>query len=91
MAPTAEDAGMVAFSFEEGKMQFQEFPQADGSIEVQMDGRRLACAVCGGTHFHERNSLLNTRAATLFNVSWANKEATNYICTQCGYIFWFML
>ncbi|MGA3094953.1 MAG: DNA-binding protein [Bryobacteraceae bacterium] len=72
-------------------MQFQEFPQADGTIEVQMDGRPLTCTVCGGAHFHERSSLLNTRAAAFFNVNWANKEATNYICTQCGYVFWFML
>ena len=46
--------------------------------------------VCGGTHFHERNSLLNTRAATFFRFDWANKEATNFICANCGYIFWFM-
>jgi rubredoxin len=46
--------------------------------------------VCGGTRFHERNSLLNTRAAVFFNVNWANKEATNFICANCGYIFWFM-
>ena len=38
----------------------------------------------------KRNSLLNTRAATFFNFDWANDEATNYICAQCGYIFWFM-
>ena len=72
-------------------MDFQEVQQADGSIEVIAAGRRLTCAVCGGTHFHERNSLLNTRAATFFRFDWANKEATNYICTQCGYVFWFML
>ncbi|MBZ5585353.1 MAG: hypothetical protein LAQ30_24755 [Acidobacteriia bacterium] len=66
-------------------------PQADGSISVVAAGRQLVCTVCGGTRFHERNSLLNTRAATFFRFDWANKEATNYICNQCGYIFWFML
>ena len=72
-------------------MEFQELQQADGSIRVTMGGKALACTVCGCTSFHERSSLLNTRAATFFNFDWANKEATNYICTQCGYIFWFML
>jgi len=71
-------------------MSFQEIHQADGSIEVEAFGRKLACAVCGNTTFHERNSLLNTRLATFFNVDWANKKATNYICTRCGYIFWFL-
>jgi len=69
---------------------FQEVQQQDGSIEVIAGGKQLVCVVCGGTHFHERNSLLNTRAATFFRFDWANKEATNFICTQCGYIFWFM-
>jgi hypothetical protein len=76
---------------EEEHMSFQEIQQADGSIEVMVGERRLTCPVCAGTHFHERNSLLNTRAATFFNFDWANKEATNYICAQCGYIFWFMV
>ena len=72
-------------------MDFQENAQADGTIEVIFGGKQLTCTVCGGTHFHERNSLLNTRAATFFRFDWANKEATNYICAQCGYIFWFMV
>ena len=71
-------------------MDFQELPQQDGSIDVIAGGKRLTCVVCGGTHFHERNSLLNTRAATFFRLDWANKEAANFICTNCGYIFWFM-
>ncbi len=72
-------------------MEFQELPQADGTIRVTMGSKQLACTVCGCTGFHERNSLLNTRAATFFRFDWANKEATNYICSNCGYIFWFML
>lgn len=71
-------------------MDFQELPQQDGSIGVIAGGKELACVVCGGTRFHERSSLLNTRAAALFRVDWANKAATNFICSNCGYIFWFM-
>lgn len=63
----------------------------DGTIQVRVGAnRQLTCSVCGGQRFHERNSLLNTRMATFFKVDWANKEATNYICVECGYIFWFM-
>jgi predicted nucleic-acid-binding Zn-ribbon protein len=62
---------------------------ADGMVEVSVFGRRLACVVCGNATFHERDSLLNTRLSTFFNLDWANAAATNYICTQCGYIHWF--
>jgi len=34
-------------------------------------------------------TLMNTKGATFLGVEWANKEATNYVCEQCGYIFWF--
>ncbi len=71
-------------------MDFQEVEHGEGTIEVLIGERKLTCAVCGQQEFHERNSLLNTRAATFFNVDWANKEATNYICAHCGYIFWFL-
>ena len=71
-------------------MNIQETSQGDGTIAVEVLGKKLACAVCGNATFHERNSLLNTRAATFFKVDWANKTATNYICAQCGYIFWFL-
>ncbi len=69
---------------------FQEIDRGDGTIEVEIGQQKLKCSVCGHQQFHERNSLLNTRAATFFKFDWANKEATNYICAQCGYIFWFI-
>ena len=72
-------------------MTLTEHDCGDGTIQVRVGAdRQLTCAVCGGQRFHERNSLLNTRAATLFNLDWANKQATNFICVECGYIFWFL-
>jgi hypothetical protein len=71
-------------------MEFREITQPDGAIEVFAGERQLRCVFCGSSRFHERASLLNTRAATFFNFDWANKEATNYICVHCGYIFWFL-
>jgi DNA-directed RNA polymerase subunit RPC12/RpoP len=66
-----------------------ETPLPDGTVEVTAAGKTLACAVCGNSTFHERNSLLNTRFATFMRFDWANAQAVNYICTRCGYIFWF--
>lgn len=53
-------------------------------------GKKLVCPVCDHKYFHTRKSMLNTRGLTFFNLDWANKSATNYICGHCGYIFWFM-
>jgi hypothetical protein len=70
-------------------MEFHEHAQADGTIEVSAEGKPLTCVVCGSSRFCERNYLLNTRGATFFNFDWANSEATNYVCSKCGYVFWF--
>lgn len=72
-------------------MQFQEVPAGSDQVEVEMSsGQKLTCLVCRHDRFHERNSLLNTRGATLLGFNWANREATNFVCAQCGYIHWFL-
>lgn len=58
--------------------------------EVEVRGKQLVCPVCGETKFWERRTLMNTAGATFFGFDWANKEAQNYICDDCGYIFWFI-
>lgn len=59
------------------------------SQEVLKHGKKLLCAVCEHDRFWSRTTLMNTKGATFFGVDWANKEAVNYVCEQCGYIFWF--
>jgi hypothetical protein len=72
-------------------MQFVEHAAENGTVEVEMSsGKRLVCLVCGRNRFHERNALLNTRAATFLRVDWANREATNFVCAECGYVHWFL-
>jgi hypothetical protein len=70
-------------------MNIQEMKQDDGSVAVTLDARLLVCLVCGHNRFHERTSLLNSRAGELFGVAWADARAKNFICTKCGYVFWF--
>jgi len=69
---------------------FQENRQPDGTVKVAVLGNALRCAVCGNDTFGERSSLLNTTMMTFFKLDWANKSATNFICSRCGYIFWFL-
>lgn len=33
---------------------------------------------------------MNTKGMTFFKLDWANKEAENYICDSCGYVYWFL-
>jgi predicted nucleic-acid-binding Zn-ribbon protein len=59
------------------------------AIEYEIKGHKLSCPICGNTLFYARKTLLNTRGATFFGLDWANKNADNYICENCGHILWF--
>jgi hypothetical protein len=63
----------------------------DGSLQVTLDGKPLTCLVCGNQHYRERGFLLNTRSGEFFGVAWADEKASCFICTGCGYIFWFLI
>lgn len=55
-----------------------------GEQEIQ-----LKCPICGCEEFYDRATLLNTAGMTYLGLDWANDEATNYVCRDCSYIFWF--
>ena len=59
------------------------------SREYEVKGNKLLCPVCGNSYFWERSTLMNTPGATFFGFDFANKQAKNYICDECSYIFWF--
>jgi predicted nucleic-acid-binding Zn-ribbon protein len=72
-------------------MNFEEIGQGDGTIQVNADGNPLTCPVCKNTRFHERNALLHTRLSSFFKMEWmAGDTAVNFVCSNCGYIFWFL-
>lgn len=50
----------------------------------------LVCPICGGKKFFKRSTLMNTAGMTFLDLDWVNPEATNFICEDCTYIFWFM-
>ena len=72
-------------------MDLQEIKLDDGAIEVTLGGKPLTCVVCGNGRYHERGSLLNTRGGEFFGFAWADEKATNFVCTKCGYVFWFLI
>ncbi|HEY9639302.1 MAG TPA: hypothetical protein V6C57_02400 [Coleofasciculaceae cyanobacterium] len=55
------------------------------SREVIKAGHKLICPVCSYDCFWSHKTLMNTRG----DLNSMNRNAVNYICERCGYIFWF--
>lgn len=66
------------------------FSEDNEPQEVNIKGHKLACSVCGHDIFRPRRAQLNTKAASLMNLDWANKSAHCYTCLNCSHIEWFM-
>lgn len=62
-------------------------PEPEGRVA---GGKALHCLVCGNDRFYQREALLNTAATTFFDLDWANKSGTCFVCSKCGYIHWFL-
>lgn len=60
--------------------------QEDGSLTVSAGGTALACVVCRNDKFHTRTSKLPPQPGS----GWLGTSTTNFVCTNCGYIFWFV-
>lgn len=61
-----------------------------GPETIEIFGRELRCHVCENNEFMKREAQLNTATATMFNVDWANVSGICAICTNCGFIHWFL-
>ena len=58
--------------------------------EIEIRGNKLSCPICKNNKFWEKDTLMNTRGISFLGISWTNKEAENYICSKCGYVYWFL-
>ena len=72
-------------------MNVEAIEQEDGSLQVMLDAKPLTCSVCGNQRYHERGFMLNRRSSEFFGAAWADEKAFNFICTHCGYVFWFLI
>jgi hypothetical protein len=62
----------------------------DNTKKVVIKGVVLSCHHCGSGSFTHRRSQLNTAAMTFFDLDWLNASADIYVCTDCGYLHWFL-
>ena len=58
------------------------------SLDVM--GRPFSCRACQNDKFWRRTAQLNTAVATFFNLDWANRSAACFVCSECGYVHWFL-
>lgn len=66
------------------------FSEKETPRQVTIKGKKLKCTVCENDIFQHRKAQLNTKAATLMNIDWANKSAHCYVCQNCSHIEWFL-
>lgn len=59
-------------------------------MRYKAGNNNIVCPCCQNDTFDKDSRQLNTKAATLFNLDWANRAATILICRECSYISWFM-
>jgi predicted nucleic-acid-binding Zn-ribbon protein len=64
--------------------------QDDEPQAIEVKGHQLSCPICGNKAFFTRQAQLNTAGATFFNLDWANRSATCFICSDCTHISWFL-
>ena len=57
---------------------------------VSVKGHELICPICSNNYFFSSRAQLNTAVATFFNLDWANRSATYFVCTECTHISWFL-
>jgi hypothetical protein len=58
--------------------------------QVSVAGVTLRCEICKNERFWQRRAQLNTAVASFFGLDWSNPSAECYVCSQCGYIHWFL-
>lgn len=56
----------------------------------EIDGKPLACVVCGHEEFASRKALLNSRTATFLGMDFLDQAAKVITCRHCGYVHWFV-
>lgn len=49
----------------------------------------LACPICKGRDFETRRGVMDTRGASFFGFTWANRGSTEFICRSCHYVMTF--
>lgn len=58
--------------------------------QIEILGKTLQCQVCSHTYFWRREVQLHSAVATFFKLDWTEPSADCYVCSNCGYLHWFL-
>ncbi len=58
-------------------------------VYIRPGQRFLACLVCGGLTFANREIKMNTTGMSFLDLDWLNKSADGAICVRCGFVHTF--
>ena len=50
----------------------------------------LYCQICRNAEFWQHRVQMHTPFATFFNVEFVNRVADCAVCSNCGYVHWFL-
>lgn len=56
----------------------------------KLAGTILECPVCKNDEFWTQKTLMNTPGLTFNGFEWANKSATNFVCSRRGNVLCFL-
>lgn len=59
------------------------------SGQVQKAAQPLSCPACGQDRFDSRAGVMDTRGASFFGWTWANRGSTELVCRGCLYVMTF--
>ncbi len=49
----------------------------------------VVCPICRSVEFDTRRGVMDTRGASFFGMTWANRGCTELICRGCHYVMTF--
>jgi len=58
--------------------------------QIEVQGKQIVCAHCGGKYFSRRGAQLNTAFMTFLDLDCYNKTAKVFVCSDCGHLEWFL-
>jgi hypothetical protein len=57
---------------------------------VSVRGKPLRCLACQHDTFYQRRAQLHSGVATFFNIEWASPSCVCVVCSECGFVHWFL-
>ena len=65
-------------------------PPRNEAVPLLVEGAPVACPICRHDRYRMKRTLMESKAAAMWDMEWASPSADTYICLRCGHVMWFM-